>query len=40
MGELLFYHFQVTNVKLMNEKNSLNITVWMSGESLEIDPTP
>ena len=23
MGELLFFHFRVTNVKLINEKNSL-----------------
>ena len=25
MGELLFSHFRVTNVKLINEKNPLNI---------------
>ena len=29
MGALLFSHIRVTNVKLINEKNSLNITVWM-----------
>ena len=27
MGELLFSHFRVTNVELINEKISLNITV-------------
>ena len=27
MGARLFSHFRVTNVKLINEKNSLNITV-------------
>ena len=26
MGALLFSHYRVTNVKLINEKNSLNIT--------------
>ena len=44
MGEVLFFHFWVTNVKLINEKNPLNVTVWMfkcySGEHLEIDNTP
>ena len=30
MGTLLFSHFRVTNVKLINEKNPLNITVsWL-----------
>ena len=29
MGALLFSHVWVTNVKLINEKNYLNITVWM-----------
>ena len=37
MGELLFSHFQVTNMKLINEKNPLNIKVWMF---CEIDTTP
>ena len=27
MGAFLFSHFRVTNVKLISEKNSLNITV-------------
>ena len=30
MGELLFFHFRVTNVNFINKKNSLNITVRMS----------
>ena len=30
MGELLFFHFRVTNVKLVKEQNPLNITVRMS----------
>ena len=30
MGELLFFHFRVTNVKLIDEKNSLNIAAPMS----------
>ena len=30
MGAFLFSHFQDTNVKLINEKNSFNITVSMS----------
>ena len=30
MGELLFFQFRVTNVKLINEKNPFNITVWIS----------
>ena len=30
MGELLFSHFRVPNVKLINEKNPLNIAVWIS----------
>ena len=29
MGDLLFFHFRVTNVKLINEKNLINITVPM-----------
>ena len=29
MVALLFSHIRVTNVNLINEKNSLNITVWM-----------
>ena len=37
MGALLFSHFRVTNVKLINEKNSLNLNV---REPLEIDTTP
>ena len=30
MGDLLFFHFRVTNMKLIGEKNPLNITVSMS----------
>ena len=30
MSELLFFHFRVTNVKLINEKNPVNITARMS----------
>ena len=30
MGALLFSHFRVKNVKLINEKISMNVTVWMS----------
>ena len=29
VGALLFSHIRVTNVKLINEKHSINITVWM-----------
>ena len=29
MGDLLFFHFRVMNVKLINEKNPINITVPM-----------
>ena len=29
MGALLFCHFRVTNVKLINEKISLDVTVWI-----------
>ena len=29
MGALLFSHFRVTRVKFINEKYSLNITLWM-----------
>ena len=29
MGAFSFSHIRVTNVKLINEKNYLNITVWM-----------
>ena len=29
MGELLLFHFRVTNVKLINKKNPINITVPM-----------
>ena len=29
MGALLFSHIRVTNVKLINEKNFLNVTVSM-----------
>ena len=37
MGALLFSHFLVMNVKLISEKNYLNITVL---EPLEINTTP
>ena len=40
MGALLFSHFRVTNVKFMNEKNSLNITSLNVREPLEADTTP
>ena len=30
MGELLFFLFQITNKKLINENNPINITVWIS----------
>ena len=42
MGVLLFSHFRVTNVMLMNEKNSLNIKHYSLNvyESLEINTTP
>ena len=30
MGDLLFFHFRVTNMKLIGEKNPLNITVSIS----------
>ena len=30
IGELLFFHFRVTNVKLIHEKIPINITVPMS----------
>ena len=42
MGVLLFSHFRVTNVMLMNEKNSLNIKNYSLNvyESLEINTTP
>ena len=33
MGRLSVSHFRVTKVKLINEKKSLNITVWMSVSS-------
>ena len=39
MGELLFFHFRVTKVMLINEKNPLNVTVRMS-VNLETDTTP
>ena len=29
MSEFLFPHVRVSNVKLINEKSPLNITVWM-----------
>ena len=29
MGDLLLFHFRVTNVKLINEKNPMNITAPM-----------
>ena len=30
MGELMFFHFQVTKVNLIKEKNPLSITIRMS----------
>ena len=30
MVKLLFSHLRVTSVELINEKNCLNVTVWMS----------
>ena len=39
MGALLFSHFQVTKMKLINEKKSLNISLNVHGH-LEIDSTP
>ena len=38
MGELLFLHFSVTNVKLIDEKNLLNITVRMSVNPQKLIP--
>ena len=32
MGALLFSHFWVTKVNLINEKNSIDILVWMSAD--------
>ena len=29
MGEILLFHFRVTSAKLINEKNPINMTVWM-----------
>ena len=41
MSALLISHFRVRNVKLINEKNSLNIfSSLVVREPLEIDTTP
>ena len=40
MDAFLFSHFRVTNMNLINEKNSLNITAYNFHEPLEIDTTP
>ena len=40
MGELLFFHFQVTNVKLIHEKKSFKYYSSNVRERLEIDKTP
>ena len=40
MGELLFFHFPVTNVKLINEKKSFKYYSSNVCERLEIDKTP
>ena len=39
MGELLFFNFQVTNVKLINEKKSFKYYSSNVRERLEIDNT-
>ena len=40
MGELLFFHFRVPNVKLINEKNPFKYYSLNALEPLEIDTTP
>ena len=40
MGELLFFHFRVTNVKLINEKKYFKYYSLNVRERLEIDSTP
>ena len=40
MDELLFFHFWVTNVKLINEKKSFKYYSSNVRERLEIDNTP
>ena len=40
MGGPLFCHIRVTNVKLINEKESLNVTFLNVVKPLEIDTTP
>ena len=40
MVKLLFCHFLITNVKLINEKNSLDVYLSNVREPLEIDTTP
>ena len=40
MGGPLFSHIRVTNVKLINEKESLNVTFLNVVKPLEIDTTP
>ena len=39
MGDLLLFHFRVTNVKLINQKNPINISSNVR-EPLEISTTP
>ena len=40
MGEILFSHVRVTNVKLLNEKKSLKYYSFNVREALEIVTTP
>ena len=40
MGGPLFFHIRVTNLKLINEKKSLNVTVLNVVKPLEINTTP
>ena len=40
MGALLFSHFRVTNVKLINEKKFPKCCSFNAREPLEIDTTP
>ena len=40
MGELLFFYFRVTNVNLINDKNSFKYYGSNVRERLEIDNTP
>ena len=40
MGELFFFHFRVTNVKLINENKTFKYYSSNVRERLEIDSTP